>query len=157
MGQRTKTAPAVKPDTPNLDKMVEVHEESNAIGAFIDWLQDQGVTLMRWESVPHERPCTNFKPPQDRMVLEEIVALEAEFRRGDPIDIPELGHPSTCPCEGTGYIRWTEEGWERAMSHGGDTAIARLMAPYYEIDYDEMMDEREAVLAWVRRMNGVET
>lgn len=153
MDRTTTARQPVKPDTPNLNKMSKISGDSQTIGEFIDWLGQNGVVLMRWESVPHERPCTNHKPPRDREILEEIVALEAEFRQGDPIDIPEHRHPETCPCEGTGYIRWTEEGWNQAMSHGGDTAIARLMAPYFEIDYDEMQRERDLMLDWVRTNN----
>jgi len=163
MGRSTATRkPLVKPDTPNLDKMIEVADESQSIGQFLDWLMnEQNVTLMRWTSIPHERVCHDYHKPryaeEARLTLEEIVALEAEFRGGDPHELPpdpSDQHPETCTCEGTGYIRWSEEGWEKFGS-GGDTGIAKILAPYYDIDYDEMQRERDAVLAWVRAQNGV--
>lgn len=34
-----------KPDTPNLDRMLEVRDKSQAIGEFLEWLQQQGYVV----------------------------------------------------------------------------------------------------------------
>lgn len=51
----------VAPPTPVLDAMHVEHPcdgkmvtHSNLIGAFLDWLSEQGIQLAKWESVPHE-------------------------------------------------------------------------------------------------------
>lgn len=37
------------PDTPELDKIQGVHDQTQAAGAFLEWLTQNGVTLCKWQ------------------------------------------------------------------------------------------------------------
>lgn len=51
--------------TPNLDKMLAVHEESQAIGEFIEWLKGNGYVIGRWAKTDwRDRGDHSFHPEQ---------------------------------------------------------------------------------------------
>lgn len=99
-GTIIRTGPGVKeptkrpegyPATPNLTKMLEVKEQSQAIGEFLDWCSSRGQYL-------------------------------CEYREGHEFPSP---------------VR---------------ISIHRLLAEFFDIDYDAANKEQEAVLEYVRRI-----
>ena len=109
------------PDTPNLDKMLEVSAESNEIGAFLDWLL-------------HERYLHICKE------VETCFDLDSE--------------DTECPTCGTDQFNWeTDTLYHKHDIVHGNEGINRLLAEYFEIDYDGMEQERRALLEWVHARN----
>lgn len=60
---------STQPATPECEKLAKVSEESNKIGAFLDWLKDKGIHLATWEYdedldderlFPHREPIQNI-------------------------------------------------------------------------------------------------
>ena len=51
--------------TPTLDKIKEVHEESEAIGAFLDWGQEHGLFMCRYN---HDREYYYFAESIDDLL-----------------------------------------------------------------------------------------
>ena len=117
------------PDTPNLDKMLEVTVESNKIGAFLDWLLG--------ERLPRLYICTE----------------DEHFREDE--DIADEAGITECPTCGACSEEWDEDQIfiKRSAIYGGMAGINRLLAEYFEIDYDGMERERRALLEWVRAKN----
>lgn len=117
------------PATPNLDKMVEVSEESNKIGAFLNWLMHK--------RNPRLHICT-----------------EDEHTREDPDLTLELNGLTYCPTCAAESGEWDEDSIYvfRPAIHG-DSGINHILAEYYGIDYDEMDRERKKVLEYVREQN----
>lgn len=74
------------PKTPELDKRSEIIKDghSQAIGEFLDWLQQQGLSLMRYRTdLTDERPCSRCD-----------------------------GENRECPrCNGSRFIEITVSGW----------------------------------------------
>lgn len=98
------------PDTPELDKMLKVSDDSNRIGGFLAWLRgEKGLSICEW-------------------------------REGEKDDLLDAWIPS-------GHY----------PVYSGDHGINRLLAEYYKIDYDEMENERRAILDMLQeRANGSE-
>lgn len=50
------TSAKSQPETPELDKMHKVKEDSQKIGEFLEWLGSQGIELMQWrKNYPRDR------------------------------------------------------------------------------------------------------
>ncbi len=48
MSKRSKATSIVEPECPECEKMSAVQAESNAIGQFLDWLQEQEIYLCKY-------------------------------------------------------------------------------------------------------------
>lgn len=134
MPRRSATDLMELPPTPECDKAHKVHEESQAQGELLDWLQtEKGVNLMVWrDDVSSTTPCWGRDGNLD--------CDNGKTRRGEP-----------CPgCDGRGYRDITVSGW---VHLGG--SINQLLAEFHGIDYDEMEREKKRVLQYVREQQGL--
>jgi hypothetical protein len=66
-----------KPETPMLDKIRQVKSESQKIGAFLEWLDLQGIQLCQTPTEPW--PGEEWRPIQER--TEELLAQYFEIDR----------------------------------------------------------------------------
>lgn len=149
-----------RPATPTLEKMTAVHETSQAIGEFLDWLLNtRGVHLLRFDETVDRRVCGRRWPDNrdvERTTVQDLLRLDAELRGTDPETVPELPlpapptHPESCACHGTGYIETRMDDWIPVGA-----SIEKLLAEYYDIDLNTAADERDALLDWVRKQNGI--
>lgn len=75
-------------DTPELDKMKSVQAESQAIGKFLEWLEEKGMFIGRYEndnyinaiSESNEQLLADYFEIDLKLVEKERVALLKEFR-----------------------------------------------------------------------------
>jgi hypothetical protein len=82
---------------PNCEKAHQVHDQSQAIGEFIEWLQDEkGILLAQWE--------------KGRVAVQRLMPAHKD--------------------------------------------IQRLLAEFFDIDYDEMQQEKDRLLEYVRQRAG---
>lgn len=135
------------PDTPNLDKMVEVGDTSQVVGQFIDWLgTEKGGHLFigEWR---HQTDCTHTTP-KGRFSLTEIA------RCRDGIMVATEDHPTEeegyeldeCPaCHGTGFVDLTNP-----IAQVHNESIERILSRFFGVDRDAAERERMAVLRWVQ-------
>lgn len=56
---------------PECEKLAEAREESERIGAFLDWLDSQGIRLMRWQN---DDGWSGSGHVQDRRSVEQLLA-----------------------------------------------------------------------------------
>lgn len=150
-----------RPDTPTLQKMSDVHERSQVVGEFLDWLlNSEHVHLMRWDSrVTHEKCTARWKERRSHEELQTAVddlrELEAELAGVDPATLPERPlpppppHPTTCACGGSGVIETAIEDWV-PWEPGG---IQKMLGRFFGIDVEAAEQERSALLEWVREQN----
>lgn len=47
------------PETPEIDRMKAIQEESQSIGAFIDWLDENGMPICKWTEYDDAHPQYN--------------------------------------------------------------------------------------------------
>lgn len=150
--KRTLTKP-IEPEHPELDRRHAVRDESQAIGAFIDWLlTERRVHFMEWLSTEQEYDCPYQSGNYDRLV--DTLRLEAELSGRDPEEIDMPNHPEDCTCKGTGVARSFSEGWVGAMpdrNNGG--AINSWLAEYFDIDPNKIEHEERALLEYQRALN----
>lgn len=62
------TIPA--PETPMLDKMKSVQPESQLIGAFLEWMQEQGYEICSWRTVS----STYGEYVSENLTIEQVLA-----------------------------------------------------------------------------------
>lgn len=138
------------PRTPTLDRMKEVHEQSQAIGEFLEWLHipeedgGPGLFVARWD---RQREC-NSESLKGRWSASSASGFVPDWRcaGGQIVDqAGEILHECEA-CDGTGMVDLAEP---RGMPAG--ESIERLLARFYGIDLDAAERERMAVLAAVRR------
>lgn len=149
----TTTEARPQPPTPTLDRMKDIHDRSQTVGEFIEWLgSDDGGHLFigEWE---HKMECRHRVPK--RPGSDAILYPGAECRFGRLIATDEhltedegtdLG---ACPrCDGTGLVDRVEP---RERVHG--ESIERILARFFGIDLREAERERMALLDWVREQS----
>jgi hypothetical protein len=116
-------------DYPEHDKLTKVSDESQSIGAFLEWLSTQGINLMEWRTFnePKTCPCQfNTMHPGE------------QWSRRDNAYI-------TCTsCGGTGKLDETYEIEQWANVPG---SINELLARYFEIDLAAIEQEKRSMLA----------
>lgn len=140
--------------TPECDKVHKVHEESQSIGAFLEWLSGQGVVLCRWATPRESRRCTgvlkNYFLDLDNCkgtgVALRTVMSDADWslpraERPDRTIIIAAGDECT-KCGGTGSFEY--DGAEQYMPDY--MAIEKRLAAYFDIDLNKVEQERRAVL-----------
>lgn len=74
-----------QPKTPELDKLHKVTDESQGIGAFLDWLREQGLTLCKYYVDETYEPCGL---PAEKLLADyyKIDLEEVEQERRDLLD-----------------------------------------------------------------------
>jgi hypothetical protein len=125
------------PPTPTLDKMKSVHDKSQSIGEFIDWLRSTSreVCVLRQEGNNGE-PCYRWK---DGVTVSTLTRKPIEGTRPTRLDFMNDDaeyNPSFC--------EWQEGYYPEGKS------IEKLLAEYFEIDITAAENERVAVLEHVR-------
>lgn len=137
--------------TPELDKMHAVHEESQAIGAFLKWLDEQGIVFCTWEQPTESRLCTGVtRDSWDRDNCGGTgVALRSVTDPSSPRDrrtyLIEVG--DQCGrCHGTGHIEYP--GAEQFVPDY--MSIEKRLAEYFDIDLNKVEQEKRALLASLR-------
>jgi hypothetical protein len=112
---------------PEHDKLHTVVDESQAQGAFIEWLSDQGIKLMVWRE------------------WDETTTEECSFcLHGSPASEARCQCPK---CEGA-HVREVTRHYESWMSV--DRSIQTLLAEYHGIDQRKLEQEKRAMLASLR-------
>lgn len=122
-------------ETPELDKMHEVREQSQPIGEFIDWLAGQGVQLVRWAPVVKER--WPWKSRYDANGEKARVFLIADHGPDDGVHGPPEEYADEADIEAFPWHESTE----------------RMLARFFEIDLNAVEEERRALLDELRELN----
>lgn len=141
--------------TPELDKMHKVHEESQPIGAFLEWLSGQGIVLCKWATPQSSRQCTGVtRDLFDRdncegkgVALRTVTVIDLNNPRDERErrTLIEAGDECTA-CDGTGRVEYDEA--EQFMPDY--MSIEKRLAEYFEIDLDKVEQERRGVLEEIR-------
>lgn len=141
----TDTKPAGYPDTPTLDRMSEVVDDSQTIGEFLEWLgTEEGGNLFvaRWDRTiecGHVGRNSGFDVTaqcrEGRMIATDDNAMA--------VDGEDIGECTTCG--GTGIVFRTEP-----RGYPNRETIEQLLARFFGIDLTAKDREQSAVLAWVR-------
>lgn len=120
-------------DYPECKRMSKVIEQSQDIGNFLDWLNNQGIHLAEWET---QRDCEYG----DHSLKSRTIW---RCRNGQLVheDTDEVG--DDCPnCEGTGVVDRSNPVLTLRSER-----YESLLARYFEIDLDKVETERRAMLA----------
>lgn len=122
---------------PECDKMLAVHEDSQKLGEFLEWLSTVGLRLAEVEhytSCHAESPRSRGGEPLWRCIAGRNIHTEGEWDDGP------------CPeCDGTGLI-------ERAdpLLVPVRATIETILASYFDIDLDKVEAERRQILQDIR-------
>lgn len=108
---------------PECEKLAKVSKESNSIGAFLDWLQEQGISLTKWQD-----EGDNGEP----RYIDETTGEQASMLALNSINNPE--------CE-----EWSE-GYFAI-----NTPTEKLLAQYFDIDMNKVEKERRQILEDIRK------
>lgn len=119
------------PEYPESEKMHAVHEQSQQIGEFLDWLGQQGMRVCElqtevaceWRSLVHELHC------EQGQVMDPDGPLDEDCKQ----------------CHGTGMVELVTPQY-----HPTRLSIEKLLAQFYEIDLDKIEAERRAMLDSLR-------
>jgi hypothetical protein len=112
-------------ETPELDKIKNVHEKSQMIGFFLDWLQGHGFVICRWRE-----EYRNGEP----QFIDADTGEEASLLDHNSIENPD-------------YEYATEGYYPERLS------IEQYLAMYFNIDLDKAEEERRAILEELRNRN----
>lgn len=120
---------------PECDRMVAASEESQKIGDFLDWLNEQGIVLAEWE---RQKECDYGVWPKWRCEAGRVVGHPDSNKPGqDDGECPE--------CNGTGLIARLEP---RLAPRG--EGYEQLLARFFGIDLKKIDAERSQMLAALR-------
>ncbi len=126
-------------ETPMLDKMRGVHDDSETVGAFLEWLQgEQRLHLLCWSTVEEEDECPGASlrercyggKTQERY---RQIGNEGRYE-------PDPKSPTCRRCNGTGRVTRSRETW---VPDG--RTIEQLLAAYFGIDLQQVAEEKQAV------------
>lgn len=124
MADRAGEAVTAAVPTPECDRMLAVADESQRIGDFLDWLEQQGMQLTRW--------------------AERTETLSESCSRCSRC----LGEFRNCRrCGGSGSVEVTRS---RQGFEPDPRGFEQLLADYYSIDLRKIESERRAILASLR-------
>jgi hypothetical protein len=141
-----------QPATPTLDRMREIHDQSQPIGEFLEWLQWQHVHLMTWQEIEEEDVCSGqFSHSCYGGKTRERRVRDKNGTRTD--DWEPDPRSFTCErCGGTGRVIRKRETW---VPDG--RSIEQLLAAYFGIDLDAASRERQAVYEAVAALAAQDT
>lgn len=139
---------------PEHEKLSKVQSESQTVGEFIEWLASEGVHLMKWTTFREPTECWNCAGNKKHkgMVLENI---KGPIIKEDPLQPDYPGPKSrwiTCPdCGGTQLDYDNTD--ETQMWAPEPRSIEKLLAAFFEIDHDKLLDEKEQMFQALRAAN----
>ncbi len=114
--------------TPECDKMVVIHEDSQKIGEFLDWLKEQGIHLCNPHT--HNEYCYRYG---------DIELKEGEYKSRDYMGQAKYVGEKELNCGSrNGEMFYIREDFEK------------LLARYFNIDLDKVEKEKQAILAEIR-------
>lgn len=134
----------MKVEAPECERLHEVHEQSQAIGEFLDWYAQQGWQRMRWATFTDDTPCEY--EVRKKVTETKWVRVECDggklTRRHSYEDIWQ----EDCPrCGGTGLVPVERQDW--AMDN---RSLNTILAEYFNIDLAKVDRERKAILDMIR-------
>lgn len=112
---------------PEHDKLTAVSEKSQAVGEFLEWLQNQHVRLMVWKEDVEER-CP-------RIFCDDGQVFGKECKT----------------CHGSGYSR-TGKAWVDFSPLG----ITERLAIYFNVDLNKIEQEKRAMLDAIRAQHAAQ-
>ncbi len=119
--------------TTELEKMRAVHEQSQPIGEFLDWLAGQGIQLMKYAPSSHER-----WPWESRVAADGRRLGYYRVQRHGPW---EGIHGPPEEYKGDDEPLWWRE------------SVEEMLARFFEVDLNAVEDERRALLDEIRKAN----
>ena len=116
---------------PEHDKLSKISDESQLVGEFIDWLQDKGYTICKFQEAG-----TNGEPYRIPATEEDIDALEFRWERDD--------------ARAGGILNPAYESWGDHFFpiHRG---IQSWLAEFFGIDQEKLEDEKRQMLERLRQ------
>lgn len=134
---------------PEHERMAAVSDQSQAIGEFLEWLTEQGITLATWERT---KPCDGHSGPSmaSRWGDTAQIGWKWQCEGGRMVGHPDSNKPGeiggTCAtCGGTGRI----DRIEPRLAPGGRRTEGTL-ADYFGINLRKIEAEKRAMLASLR-------
>jgi hypothetical protein len=129
---------------PEHERMKAVRGESQAIGEFIDWLRSEETpyTIAEWEEWRACEASSNIFARVDK-------SWHCENGRkmgGAEHEAEDWGECERC--EGTGRVKSDDP-----RLYPAGIGIEALLARYFDIDLDKINDEKDAMLAEIRKQN----
>lgn len=124
---------------PEHEKLHAVKDESESIGAFIDWLTSTGRTCNNCGGHKNEHDKDDYCMPDEITKWDPKPAAICEWKK-------EVGDPLMDNID-TSY---EPEGWYPIM-HGRHDLINELLAEYFEIDLDKIDREKEEMYQEIRQ------
>jgi len=130
-------------DYPEHDRLAAISDQSQVCGEFLEWLQSEGLHLMRWRTgLTDTMACGPGWPSavgggHSRQLKLCADGVRRCMRCGKPLDE-----------EGTYEVaveNWVSEGW---VSEG--RSIEQLLAAFFGIDLDKIETEKRQMLARMR-------
>lgn len=143
-----KPKPEPYPTYPEHDKLRVVRDKSQAIGEFLEWLEEK-----------------HFVELQQRFVREEDEEGEPVYRNSEGEVVPDWPPPQSCGLyERNSQMRREREQREgierRLIPHPGGEILRpfpmhkeKLLAEFFGIDRNKLEEEKRAMLEQCRRMN----
>jgi len=119
-----KSTKEVVEQYPECEKLANVSKESNAIGEFLDWLQEQGISLTKWQEAGD-----NGEPSY----IDETTGEPSSMLAYNSINNPDL-----------------EEWFEGYFPI--HTPFENLLAKYFDIDMNKVEKERREMLDNIRKI-----
>jgi hypothetical protein len=117
--------------TPALDKMLRVQGRSQAIGEFLEWLGDQGITL----AARHTHEPADEDDEDD---LEEVEITHEGQEQGCYRAVPRIHRAG---------LYWERAcGFNAAQLHPVSRSIEQLLADHFGVDLDAAEREKRAIL-----------
>ena len=128
---------------PEHERLSKVKDRSQAIGEFLEWLQEQRVTLCSWRAAGH-----NAAPPW--LVIDPPAADQISAYLGD-LGVSRIWIPRG---EGHGHYQWLRRNPEYESWGEGYVPVRegvdRLLARYFQINLGLLEDEKRAMLEALR-------
>lgn len=131
---------------PEHEKLKEISDTSQSIGEFVDWLNDRGVQLMKYETYTEPEDCVGCQATgRIRVVVPYVIDEDNPGMVGSG----PRRTMQTCPdCDGTGKDpneTWTTSEWGPVRG-----SIQELLAEFFEIDLNKIETEKRAMLESIR-------
>jgi hypothetical protein len=127
-----------------IDKVVAHHEETQAIGEFLDWMKQRGwhvledVTFYEWQDAWNQQDSPVYGPPAPRNHANYV------FRRCGSRQHSREAHWCVRTSRDYGYFYEVHE-WMRPRG-----TIEEWLAGYIGVDLKKLEQERRAVLESIR-------
>jgi len=126
--------PETTPPTPTLDKMRAVHDQSQAIGEFVEWLSARGIVLAEsWHEATYVCATCGVVPADDGMIQRMPWTDDETYR-----------HVGACPQDANSVDCLP------AGLYSATVTLTTLLHEFFGIDAAAAERERRALLTHVR-------